>query len=100
FLISNTNELHFEYCLKNYPILHTMEGHILSYKERSQKPDPKFYQVAIKASGVRPEEIFYTDDREEFVEAGKALGLRATTFIDAATLRRDLASAGVLHAQP
>ena len=96
FLISNTNVLHFDYVRKEYPVLAWMEGTILSHEVHCRKPSLPIFEAAIRLAGVRPEEIFYTDDHPEFVEAAGRLGIRGAPFTSAALLRQALAQAGVI----
>ena len=46
----------------------------------SLKPDSKIYEAAIRVSGKRPEALFFTDDREENIEAALQMGIRAHLF--------------------
>lgn len=79
-LISNTNAMHYAYIRKTYPVLGSFDHHVLSFKERSRKPDERIYQAAIRACRVEPDQIFYIDDREDLTEAGAALGLKVYTY--------------------
>lgn len=81
-IISNVNKLHFEYIYENFPIVRKADEIILSYEVGVLKPDPLIYEIAIEKSGVKPEEIFYTDDREELVTAAHCLGINAVVFRD------------------
>ncbi len=59
------------------------------------KPQKKIYQLAIKKTGLKPEEIVYTDDRKEFLETPKKLGMKTIHFRNANQLKRDLKKLGV-----
>ncbi len=93
--ISNTNQLHFEYVRERYPVVREVPTWVLSYEAGVRKPAPAIYRQAIAAAGVPPSEILYVDDRLDLVEAGRALGLQATTFINAPRLAAVLTAAGV-----
>ena len=75
-LLSNTNELHYDFVVRQYPILGIMQERILSFQVGRMKPQQEIYQVAVERSGVRAEEIFFADDRQENVEAAQFLGIR------------------------
>lgn len=63
-------------------ILHIIGGYrgfepiVLSSKEGASKPDLRIYQIAIKRSGVKPEEILFIDNLAENITAAKKLGIR------------------------
>jgi putative hydrolase of the HAD superfamily len=79
-LISNTNQMHYEYVRKKFSVLNHFDHCILSFKERIRKPDKKIYQTAAKACRAKAHEIFYIDDREDLTDAAKALGFHTFTF--------------------
>ena len=56
-LLSNTNEIHFEFVEERYPILGHIEERVLSYQVGCMKPDEKIYHTAVAKAGVPPEEI-------------------------------------------
>ncbi len=79
-LISNTNAMHYEYVRRKYTVLNYFDRCILSFKEKTRKPDKKIYQAAAKACLAKPREIFYIDDREDLTEAAEALGFNTFTY--------------------
>ncbi len=79
-IVSNTNKAHYEYVWNNFPIVRLADKVITSYEVGVLKPDPLIYQRAIKEAGCNPEEIFYTDDRVELIEAAKSIGINAYLF--------------------
>lgn len=95
-LLSNTNELHYEFVVDRYPIMKLFEKRILSYQVGQMKPQPEIYQLAVDQSGVRAEEIFFADDRPENVEAALTLGIQAVRFLNETQLRQDMGRAGVV----
>lgn len=95
-LLSNTNAIHFEWILRNYPVLRHFHEFVLSYQVKAMKPDPGIYQAAIAKAGCRPEECFYTDDIAEFVEGARRMGIDAVQFTGAEDLERELKARGIL----
>ena len=79
-LISNTNEMHYEYVVKKYTVLKLFDRIVLSFKVKSRKPDDKIFNVAIRACKAKPSEIFYIDDREELTNAAQELNLHVFTY--------------------
>lgn len=79
-LVSNTNQMHFEYILKRYPIVKYFDEHILSYKEKVRKPDERIYRTAMRACRAKAHEILYIDDREDLTAAAKDIGFCTFTY--------------------
>jgi len=79
-LISNTNAMHYEYIRKRYRVLDHFDRSVLSFKEKTRKPDERIYQIAAKACRAKPYEIFYIDDRKDLTDAAKALGFNTFTY--------------------
>ena len=73
-----------------------IEDRLLSYELGCLKPEPAIYRIAIERAGVRPEEIFFADDRPENVEAARQAGIAATCFQSEQQLRLALSRAGVV----
>jgi putative hydrolase of the HAD superfamily len=94
-LLSNTNELHFEWLRERFPLLGHFSAFTLSHEVGAMKPDPKIFAAAIAHAQCRPEECFYTDDIANYVEAARTHGILAETFTDEAKLRTDLIRHGI-----
>jgi putative hydrolase of the HAD superfamily len=94
-LLSNTNEIHFDFVIQNYPILRMIEERLLSFQAGCMKPQARIFELAIKKAGVAPENIFFTDDRPENIEAAQRSGIRALLFQSETQLKRDMASRGM-----
>ena len=89
-LISNTNALHFDYCLKNFPILRTFDRWILSYEVGFKKPSVEIFRMAIKWASVEPQKILFIDDMEKHIEIAISLGMQGIRFISAEQLKEAL----------
>jgi len=61
------------------------------------KPDPAFYAYILKAEGIQPDEVFFTDDMIENVNSAAGAGLHAFVYSGAAALREQLLSLGLLR---
>lgn len=96
-ILSNTNELHFEYILRRYPLLERFEDYVLSYRVGAMKPGARIYEAALEATGSRPEDCFFTDDKPENIAGARRLGLDAELFRGEADLREQLRRRGVLE---
>lgn len=81
YLISNINELHFDYLKENYPeVFSLFEGLILSYKVGSVKPEVEIYKELKGISGCPYTSIIYIDDRSDLIDGAKSLGLNCIKF--------------------
>ena len=94
-LLSNTNEIHFDFVIQNYPILRMIEERLLSYQAGCMKPQTRIFELAIKKAGVAPENIFFTDDRPENIQAAQRAGIQALLFQSETQLKRDMVSRGM-----
>lgn len=89
-LLSNTDPLHFNYIVSEFPVIFTFEKWILSYKVGFKKPDIRFFQKAIEWASVEPHRILLIDDTKGHVEAAASLGMQGIHFISAEQLRNEL----------
>lgn len=64
---------------------------ILSGEVGLLKPDPAIFRLAIDRLGLKPEEIVFTDDHEEYLDGAKAVGLRTILFKDLTDFKRQFA---------
>jgi FMN phosphatase YigB (HAD superfamily) len=76
-LLSNTNELHWQY-IEKIPVIQEFfsdpEFLVRSYTEGMCKPEPEIFQLAIQKAGCLPEEIVYIDDIQEYIDVFCSLG--------------------------
>lgn len=93
--LSNTNVLHLQHIRATIPALAIFSEWIGSCDVGMRKPDPEFYQFALKRAGVRAQAAIYIDDRPELVEAGRRVGLTAIRFESGRQLEEELRAIGV-----
>lgn len=95
FLLSNTNELHFEFARKEFPFIdNAFDEVFLSYRLGLRKPEPAIFETVISSTGISPASLFFTDDKEEYAEAAKRSGIRASRFTRAEDLKKELIKMG------
>lgn len=94
-LLSNTNQIHFEGILKNYPLLRHFDELVLSYRVGFMKPMAEIYRAAVKAARCLPEECFFTDDIAEYVEGARREGIDAVQFQSEDQVKQELRQRGV-----
>jgi HAD superfamily hydrolase (TIGR01509 family) len=73
-IFSNTNDLAVSFIRSRFPFFSGFDGHVLSYKIGSMKPEPASYEAVERATGRRGAAILFLDDREENVMGGHARG--------------------------
>jgi FMN phosphatase YigB (HAD superfamily) len=95
-LLSDTNELHFDYIREHFSVLDYFSDFILSHKAGAAKPSPEIFKIAVKAAGCLPEECLFIDDLAPNVEGARRAGLDALQFVSAAKLETDLKERGLI----
>jgi putative hydrolase of the HAD superfamily len=94
-LVSNINESHADFIARKYRVFDYFDHRILSHEVGSMKPDYRIYEAAIAAAGRPAEFLFFTDDREENIQAARELGLQAHRFESVSGLLDSLRHHGV-----
>jgi putative hydrolase of the HAD superfamily len=94
-VLSNINVLHYNYIREYFPVFGIFRRVFASCDMGMSKPCPDIYLKALDELKVKPEEAFYTDDREELVNGAKKLKINSFVFTDAARLKKDLLGLGV-----
>ena len=97
YLLSNVNELHWEYVTARYPVLNEMDGWVLSFRVNVKKPHPAIYRAALETAGVKEGEAVFIDDMEENTAAASVHGIHGITFTGAAGLRGRLGRLGLIR---
>ncbi len=91
YMISNISDLHFHYLFEKYRyVFDYFRGLVLSFRERSVKPEEKIYQTLQNLCDVPREDIVYIDDRQDLIAAAGALGFCAIRFESLKRLKNDL----------
>ena len=94
-LISNTNILHYEYLKNKFPVFNVFHDEFISCILGLVKPDPLIYKIMLEKLNTLPENIFYTDDRVDLVDAARKIGINSFVFKDFNQLKSDLYAVGV-----
>ena len=88
--LSNTNKLHFEYCLKKFPLLRYFDDFILSYKIKKRKPHKKIFKAALRKARCPAHACLYVDDIAEYVQTAEEMGMKAIHFKSVQQLKNQL----------
>lgn len=89
-ILSDTNELHFEFIRQNFPVLRFFDDFVLSYKVGFAKPSAEIFQAAVEKAGCAAEECFFTDDKEANVVGAATFGINAVQFVSAEQFEREI----------
>ena len=91
-LLSDTDPLHWHYCLNRFPFLKIFKRPALSYEVGQLKPAGKCYLIAAENIKTKPERCLFIDDRPENVLGARKAGMRAIRFFSPKKLTADLQS--------
>ena len=101
FLISNINQLHFDYILKKFPqVFSLFDELILSFEVRAVKPEKEIYEALKKKAKTEFKDIIYIDDRPDLIVAAKKLNLQTIQFTSYNQLLKDLKRLNIPVEQP
>ena len=89
-LLSNTDPLHFNHILSEFPIIQMFDKWILSYEVGFKKPAIEIFQKAIRWASVEPKKILFIDDIKKYVEVAISLGMHGIHFISSDQLKGEL----------
>lgn len=94
-IASNLPLPHWEWANVNLPFTSQFDPAVLSFEIGVMKPDSDYFRALIRMSKGKPDEIFFTDDVKQNVEAAARRGIRAYLFQGAGQLREDLRTNGI-----
>ncbi len=95
-LLSDTDPLHWQHCLEQFPYLQIFERPALSYEIGSLKPAAENYLAAAKNVNTPPAQCIFIDDREQNVIGAREAGMEAIHFIAAEQLKSELRKLQIL----
>lgn len=79
YLLTNMSPRFYSF-YQRIPAIRYFDGMIVSADVHAVKPEPEIYLALFRRFGLAPGECFFVDDREENVEAGRALGMPGFCF--------------------
>ncbi len=95
-ILSNTNQLHFDYLYKKYSdFFSNFKKLHLSYLMNARKPEKEIYEQVIKIHNIQPENMFFTDDIYENICSARLAGIKAFQFKNCSKLEQDLKTFGL-----
>lgn len=95
YLLSNTNEVHYDHLQEKYNVARHFNELILSYQVGSSKPEHTIYKEVLQRSGLPPEDCLFIDDLEQNIKAAKELGINTIHFKGTGDLKDRLSDLGL-----
>ncbi len=95
YLLSNTNENHYEFLQGRFNVERHFSKHILSYKVGLVKPDPEIYHLVTQMSALEAGQCLFVDDLSDNLRAAQSVGLKTIQFIGIEDLKLRLVEHGV-----
>lgn len=96
-LLSNTNQMHKDYGYGSYDFLTHFDKLVLSHEAGAIKPEEKIYRTVENYTQLPPEQHFFIDDVDEYIEGAKKCGWGGTQFTGYEKLVQVLKREGILH---
>ncbi len=92
YLVTDNEKYRVEFLRDFFGFSKLFDGIFASFDLHADKADTKFYQLVLEAMPtVLPEDIVFTDDDVDNVEAAKSLGIKGFLFIDLENFKNQLA---------
>ena len=89
-ILSDTNELHFEFIRQKFPILRHFDDFVLSYEVGFLKPSKEIFRIAVERANCAAEECLFTDDVAANVEGARKIGINAVQFVSSEQFQKDI----------
>jgi len=94
YLLSNTNEVHYEWLQSTFDVERHFDELILSYKVGCSKPEVEIYHEVLRRGCRPPQDFLFIDDLECNIQAATAVGMHAIQFKGVADLKDRLRQLG------
>ena len=94
-LLSNTNELHFDFITDHFDIIKMFDDLVLSYRVGYSKPHEEIYKEALGRTRATAEECVYIDDIEEYCLSGASFGINSILYRSTDQLIQELRGLGI-----
>ena len=91
---SNTSEPHWQLERSRLPFGSRLDPEVISCRVGAMKPDRQFFEALCSLGDVEPQEVVFTDDREDNVAGAAELGITALLYRGHEHLRTELRSLG------
>lgn len=83
FLLSNNNEIHYEYCMQHLNEKHNIENNDIFFEKAyyshlmgMRKPDKEIFEHVLAQHGLIPKETLFVDDSPQHLTTAEKLGIK------------------------
>ncbi|MDO8517413.1 MAG: hypothetical protein Q7S33_04805 [Nanoarchaeota archaeon] len=91
YILSDTNPLHTDFLEKNFPDLFSnCKKTFLSTYTGHRKSEPKTFKFIIEQLKLKPNEILFIDNKEEFTKEASRLGIQTIHYKDSENLKKEI----------
>ena len=94
YLLSNTNEIHYDFLNDTFNVSRPFNQLILSYKVGHSKPAHPIYHEVMRRSGLPADKHLFVDDLAPNIRAAQEVGLNTIHFQGASDLKERLSKFG------
>jgi len=92
YLLSNTNEAHWQHITSTYDFMGHFQHAFTSFELGARKPDQEIYQALLARLGLDGSEVLFIDDLQVNIEGARAAGLMAEACLNSADRLREIAA--------
>ncbi|HBZ16847.1 glucose-1-phosphatase [Pantoea sp. NPDC088449] len=86
-ILSNTNQLHFEFWPTHYPDVQQAADHLyMSQDIGMRKPEARIYNYVLQHEGYQADQAVFFDDNQANIDAARALGIESVLVVDEKTV--------------
>ena len=94
--LTNWSSETFPVALQRFEFLHRFEGIVVSGIEKTRKPFPDIYQLALDRYGFKAEETLFIDDNQRNIDVAADMGIQTIHFKNPKDLKYNLNKKGIL----
>ena len=96
-ICSNTDPIHWKYCLEQYSFLKKFKKYFLSYELKHNKPDPEVFEHILKELNAKGEACLFIDDSYPNIETAAGFGINTIHGEEPAKIREELIKMNLLQ---
>jgi putative hydrolase of the HAD superfamily len=90
YVLSNFHKKAFEILYEKYDFFSLFDGLVISYREKTVKPEEKIYRILLERFGLIPSETVFIDDSPKNIEAAQKIGLNTFLYRNHLELKKFL----------
>ena len=94
--LSNTNEIHWNFMFKQFPIMQLFDVLFASFELGARKPEKLIFERALKKIKKHPGEVLLIDDLEDNLNAARTLGIHAEQSVNSVTRVQEILNRFIL----